>query len=390
MGRNDHGGNAQRIVPGLMAISMDEKDSDERRRGLDRAAEVGRGRRANRADLRDRFRSPEDVGLIDRVSRFVEFAVVDDPVQAARDAMAEDARVTASPVNALGFHWHSPYSATTPQDVEDIVFPTLAVGSRDRVIAVVDTGVVAAGQLPAWMSSSIIHGVDDVEELHEEDVSHGTFVASLLRQIAPSHAVSMAKAGVFEASDQHGADHPLPDPTTEIHVAGAIDRLIERHKGACAVAALNLSIGGATEEDFVMVTLQQAIARWRDSFPTTPIFAAAGNTPDPETIYPAGFRYVRGVAAADRSGKQVVWQADDSEVEPDPRDWVDDVGPGSGLIGLGGSGADNTIKWSGSSFASAVATASHVNGGPVEVVDGLAYWPNRAMRYGDVPGLQFA
>lgn len=390
MSSDNNGGNAHRFVPGLLAINVDEKNADERRRGLDRAAELGRGRGANRADLRERFGRPEEEDVIDRVSRFVDFILVDDPVQAARDAMAEDPRVTASPVHQLGFHWHQVYSAANPEDVEGVAFPALPDGSRDRVIAVVDTGIVAPESLPKWLSSSSIHGADDVEQLDDGEVSHGTFVASLLRQIAPSHAVSMAKAGVFEPEEEHDVGHPLPDPTTELHVAAAIDRLIERHKGLCAVDALNISVGGATEEDLVMVTLQQAIARWRDSFPTTPIFAAAGNTPEEETIYPAGFRYVRGVAAADATGAQVVWQPDDSTTDPPVRDWVDDVAPGCDLIGLGGRGADDTISWSGSSFASAVATASYVNGGPLEVSGGLAYWPNRAMSYGDVPGLQFA
>ena len=390
MSQRDDGGHGRKILPGLLAISIDTRDTDERRRSLERVAEVGRGRSANRADLREHLRGPADGEVIDRVSRFVDFAVVDDPVQAAREAMEADARVTASPVHQLGFHWHQPFSATTPERVEDVVFPALPAGDRHRVIAMVDTGVARPESLPPWMSSSIIHGSGDVEELHDDEVSHGTFVASLLRQVAPSHAVSIAAAGIFDQEDEHEADHPLPGPTTELHVAGAIDRLIERHQGLCAVEALNLSIGGSTEADLVMVTLQQAIARWRDVFPKTPVFAAAGNTPATETIYPAGFRYVRGVAAADGDGKQVVWDQDDSAVEPSTRHWVDDVGPGSDLIGVGGRDPDDAIKWSGSSFAAAVATASYVNGGPVEVVEGLAYWPSRAMSYGDVPGLQFA
>jgi hypothetical protein len=392
MSPNETRGNRNTIVPNLLAIDFEARNADEKRRGLERAVEVSRGRRADRADLRSRFPRDEDEDLVDRVSRFVDFALVDDPVQAARELMADDPRVTASPVHQLGFHWHTFYSATTPEEIEGIVWPAAPDADRDRVIAVVDSGIVAPKALPAWMGSSIVHGADDVEELHEDEVSHGTFVASILRQVAPTHAVSMAKAGPFEVGAEHDSEHPMPDPTTELHVAGAIDRLIERHRGSCAVEALNLSIGGPSEDDMVMVTMQQAIGRWRDAFPKSPIFAAAGNSPEAEAIYPAGFRYVRGVAAADTQGKQIVWAGDDSTHDPSPpqRGWVDDVAPGSGLVGLGGRNADHTIKWSGSSFAAAVATASYVNGGPVEVAAGLAYWPNRAMRYGDVPGLQYA
>jgi hypothetical protein len=378
------------FVPNLMAVDFDVRDRDDRRRGLERAAEAAQGRLATRADLRERFRRDEEEELVDRVGRFVDFALVDNPVEAARAAMAADPRVTASPVHELGFQWHALYSATKAEKVEDVTFPALPPGDRDRVIAVVDTGVVTPEALPEWMSSSIVAGADDVEVLHKDAVSHGTFVTSLLRQIAPSHAVSMARAGGLDDGDGTDPNHPLPSSTTELHIAAAIDRLIERHRGACVVEALNLSVGGPTEEDLIMLTLQQAIAKWRDVFPKTPIFAAAGNTPDPDTIYPAAFRYVRGVAAAGSADGQIVWKEDDTTVDPPAREWVDDIAPGAGLVGVGGRSPDDTIKWSGSSFAAAVATASYVNGGPVEVAGGLAYWPNRAMHYGDVPGLRFA
>lgn len=352
MSPKENGGDADNIVPGLMAISVDEIDADERGRGLERAAEVGGGRRADRADLRARFPRPEEEDVVDRVSRFVDFAIVDDPVQGARDAMEADDRVTASPVHTLGFHWHASYSATTPKDVEDVAFPAVAPGDESQVIAVVDSGIVAPEALPDWMRLSIISDSDDVEELHDdEEVSHGTFVTSLLRQIAPTHSVSIAKTGGLEDVETQAApDHPKPFPTTEMHIAGAIDRLVERHRGSNAVEALNLSIGGPTPEDLIMVTLQQAIGRWRDAFPRTPIFAAAGNTPDPEEIYPAAYRYVRGVAAANHEGNQIVWK-NDSPTEPPRRSWVDDVAPGLDLIGLSGRGAEDAVKWSGSSFA---------------------------------------
>jgi hypothetical protein len=86
-----------------------------------------------------------------------------------------------------------------------------------------------------------------------------------------------------------------------------------------------------------------------------------------------------------------VWDEKDKPRSPSSgRDWVDDVAPGMDLIGLSGLSIDEAISWSGSSFATAVATASHVNGGPVEVRGNLAYWPNERMLYGDVPGLTYA
>jgi hypothetical protein len=53
------------------------------------------------------------------------------------------------------------------------------------------------------------------------------------------------------------------------------------------------------------------------------------------------------------------------------------------LLGLSGLATDEAISWSGSSFATAVATASHVNGGPVEVRRDVAFWPNETMLYSE-------
>jgi hypothetical protein len=47
------------------------------------------------------------------------------------------------------------------------------------------------------------------------------------------------------------------------------------------------------------------------------------------------------------------------------------------------------VKWSGSSFATAVAAASHVKGAPYQVADGMVWWPNRSVPYANVAGLQY-
>ena len=52
----------------------------------------------------------------------------------------------------------------------------------------------------------MIRGSADVEQLTGDDASHGTFVVSLLRQIAPTHIVSMARAanpdGTFKSAEE--------------------------------------------------------------------------------------------------------------------------------------------------------------------------------------------
>ena len=384
-----------RYVEGLVAVTVDSLDPAERHAVFQTARETvreagGNGAPAGAQRLTEIF--GRDTGPVTRVTRFVDILEVDDP-EAAAAAFDEDESARVTPIHALAFNWHQPISATKPSPLaERVPFPDLPPGDRTRVIAVVDTGVVSAGHLPSWMTSSIILGQGDIEELHGDDVSHGTFVTSLLRQIAPTHVVSMARAAGYGDGEARDASHPEPDPTTEFHVADAIHRLIDRHLGRSdVVEALNLSVGGPSRKDLGMATLESALGRWREVFPNAPIFAGAGNSPEPQVIYPAAIGHVRGVAAANRDGDQIVWDSSDAEVAPNPaqRSWVDDVAPGSRLIGLAGRGAESAVEWSGSSFATAVATASHTQGGPYQIHDGIAYWPGRTMQYGDVPGLLF-
>lgn len=374
------------FVDGLLAVNIDTSHPDERRSLLNEVLGVTDGQPASPDQLEAEF---GDIDMVNRVTEHIDVISVGDPAAAA-DSLTELEQVTASPIHALGFSWHRPYSATPPSDLGGLGFPKLSPGAHDRVIAVVDTGVVDPGALPGWVSSSLVLGQDDIEDLTGANaVSHGTFVTSLIRQVAPTHVVSMARAAAYEgASERSSKKHPEPWPTTEFHVADAILRLIERHRGDCSVEALNLSIGGPSLSRRAMATIQAFLGLWRETFVDAPIFAAAGNSPAPDPIYPAAFRYVRGVSAG-LNGRQITWDSKDQPTSYPNRDWVDDVAPGSELIGLSGRGPNDAISWSGSSFASAVATASYVRRGPVAVRRGVAWWPDRPVRYGNVPGLRF-
>jgi hypothetical protein len=48
---------------------------------------------------------------------------------------------------------------------------------------------------------------------------------------------------------------------------------------------------------------------------------------------------------------------------------------GSDVLGLSGQDASHTVKWSGSSFATAVATASWLKGENPTIADGIVWWP---------------
>lgn len=379
-------------LEGLLAIDVAGASRQTREKAIESVlAENDNWRRAGTEMIAREFGE----SAAERVLEHLDILQVDDPAESAR-RLSGRAGIAAAPIHAVGFSWHRPMAGLRPGKVPEGTVLGPARDGGDRVIAVVDTGISPVANLPDWIAASTISGGDDLDVLADDDGgSHGTFVTSVLRQIAPTHTVSIARASAIAddagRAGERSPDHPEPDPTTEFHVADAIHRLIERHRGDNSrVEALNLSLGGPVVEGTTMVTVRSAIARWRETFPKAPIFAAAGNTDGAGPVYPAAFGYVRGVSAAANGGAEVVWDGDGNPQSPGgDRWWVDDLAPGVDLVGLSGRAADHVISWSGSSFATAVATASFVNGGPVEVRKDVAYWPNVAMRYGDVPGLHY-
>lgn len=382
------------FVDKLLAVHIPEREPDQRQQILQQVADLVGSGPAGADAVQEALEEERDDGIagLGRVLEHVDIIVVDRPDAAAR-ALIRDRLVTASPVHALGFSWHRALTATAPEPApKDTSFDEVHDPSGDRVIAVVDTGIADPDALPAWITAGLSNDTIDIDPLDApQTVSHGTFVAGLLRQIAPTHSVSMARAAGYGDEVVGAEDHPEPNATTELHVAAAIHRLVDRHSHEPdQVDALNLSVGGTSLGNLDMATIRSAVERWREVLPRAPVFAAAGNTTSPRKVYPAALTSVRGVAAANQDGDQIVWNGG-NETDPIPakRKWVSDVAPGSGLLGLSGVSEDEAIKWSGSSFATAVATACYVNGGPLEVFDGLSYWPDRAMTYGNVPRLQF-
>ena len=306
------------------------------------------------------------------------------------------AGVSGSPIHALGSLNHlSAMTGTDPKPTRVKADPVIAAASPGRIVAAIDTGVT--GSLPAWLDSGLEYDPTDVETLSGKSAaSHGTFVAGLIRRIAPEHTISMTRArrmAVKELEPKLDPSHrAADDPSTELLVLEAMIRLVNRLRGKeCDVAALNLSLGGSCDyHDPGFVTLAVALDLWRNSFPGAPIFAAGGNTPDTLEVYPGAYEFVRSVAAAKEGGEQVVWDRASSRsgtVTAPDRNWITDVAPGSDVVSPSGRTRTEWVKWSGSSFATAVATASYVSMRPMEAHDGLIWWADRDVRYADTPGL---
>lgn len=322
------------------------------------------------------------------------FRVQGDPHQWA--GRLREAGISGSPVHALGSLNHIQFmTGTDPQPAKVKTEPVIAASSPGRVVAAIDTGVTKS--LPAWLDSGLEYDAVDIETPSGKNAaSHGTFVAGLIRRIAPEHTISMARARRWAVKDLEPkldkSHRDADDPSTELHVLEAMIRLVNRLRDRrCEVAALNLSLGGSCDDhDPGFVTLSAALDLWRNSFPRAPIFGAGGNTPDTIEVYPGAFEYVRSVAAAKEGGEQVVWDRTSSRsgsVTAPDRPWITDVAPGSDLMGPSGRTKAEWVKWSGSSFATAVATASYVSRRPMEASAGLIWWPDRNVRYADTPGL---
>lgn len=324
------------------------------------------------------------------------FRIQGDPHELAR-GLSDEAGVDASPIHALGTLNHlQSMTGTDPQPTRVKTEPVIAASSPGRVVAAIDTGVTKS--LPAWLDSGLEYEAADIETLSGKNkASHGTFVAGLIRRVAPEHTISMARARRWAVKDLEpkldASHHDADDPSTELHVLEAMIRLVNRLRGRdrCDVAALNLSLGGSCDDhDPGFVTLRTALDLWRNSFPKVPIFAAGGNTPDTLEVYPGAFEFVRSVAAAKDGGQQVVWDRTSSRsgsVAAPDRPWITDVAPGSDLVGPSGRTKTEWVKWSGSSFATAVATASHVSNRPMEAGDGLIWWADRQTKAAAIPGL---
>lgn len=384
-------------VPGLIAIVSETLDSGDLRGVVDSiggqlaedpgqlAQALSRGGGQADQDAPDDRESEFARRLMQRAT----FASVDHPVAASAELTAYPG-LSASPIHILGYQWHKAMSDLRHEPLEGTPLDPVKEEGK-RIIAAVDTGLVE-GAAPWLTHNGNVRPVDagiDMVPAGGALPSHGTFVASVLRRHAPGHAVVMARAAEYAgpmARRPEIGNHDDTDPaaTTEAHVADAILRLIESLGENRNVDALNLSFGGLDTEipGVTMALLTATLDDWRQRFPKAPIFAAAGNSSGSRPVFPAAFREVRGVGACDSEGNEVVWLDENGDdlltgQKPSPapgRHWVDDVALGTDIAGLSGDG-EAAISWSGSSFATAIASARYASGeSPTNVENGVSWW----------------
>jgi subtilisin family serine protease len=216
---------------------------------------------------------------------------------------------------------------------------------RGVTVAIVDTGV---RQNHAWLCPKTqSRGPIDAETLDingdgklDPDAGHGTFVAGIVRQIAPGADIVV-----------RGAVH-ADGCVEDVVIAGEILALSTGPR----IDILNLSLGGYTHmnEGNGLPATKWALMELRRVMPRVTVVAAAGNDHRSDPFYPAALGDVIGVGALNDRGGRARFSNYGSWVDA----WALGVDVVSSFVGqnlqvLGGGGQDGTdgARWSGTSFA---------------------------------------
>jgi hypothetical protein len=218
-------------------------------------------------------------------------------------------------------------------------------------IAVLDTGMFDHQWLTGVQRAPNSNDIWDIERdgYGDAESGHGTFIAGLIRQVAPATSVYAVKV-----LDSHGVGDDFT-VAKEMALLPADTDII------------NLSLGGYTDKDTPPLAIAEAMQAFGKN---RVVVAAAGNDNRSRPFWPAAFEPVLAVGAAENNvGKWV--RADYSNYGP----WVDAVARGSNLqstfaraktklaLGLLPDPMDPVItfngwaSWDGTSFATPIAAA---------------------------------
>jgi hypothetical protein len=194
-------------------------------------------------------------------------------------------------VTPLGYVTKSDPTETGPEPTERRVgFPavTRPDGWRDVTVAVVDTGLSDQARDDGWLDG-ITADAADVDPLYEDDrtatdglgyfdhcAGHGTFVAGIVRQVAP-YATVLARRAV--GRDGIGVDVDIAIAVVQAYEAGA--------------EIINLSLGTEMPHDqppvASMVALEIIGERSAAGGRDVVVVAAAGNNGNRRPVFPAAF-----------------------------------------------------------------------------------------------------
>lgn len=184
-----------------------------------------------------------------------------------------------------------------------------------------------------WQSAVRLAVLDTSDGRIVGRVAHGSFVAGVVRQVAPGCRLDMRHV---LASDGLG---------TDFSVAQALDQLAT---DATAVPVVNLSLYCTPVDGLVPVAMAAALDTLAARHPETLVVAAAGNDGSSRPSWPAAHPFVVAVGAVDAAQP-----VDFSNRGP----WVDFSARGDGVV-------SHHVAWSGTSFA-----AAQVSGALAAILD---------------------
>jgi subtilisin family serine protease len=211
--------------------------------------------------------------------------------------------------------------------------PAPAAPDPDAVpvaVAVLDTGITAHPWFVErdWFAAvppSQAEILDaDHDNLLDSVAGHGTFVAGVVQQHAPS-----ARLRIERVLHSDGI-------CDEVDLIEALHRL---HSDPRPPDVVNLSFGGFTHDDRVSVLLDRAVS---ELTARSVVVAAAGNAGSGRPFWPAALPTVIAVGALDATG---TGPAEFSNHGP----WVDEWAVGEDVSGAFVAGC--FARWSGTSFA---------------------------------------
>ena len=293
--------------------------------------------------------------------------VLTDPATNPLDVARES--VDLSPVYVYGFGGHVvfiPASGARPETAGPTALPYAAPG--EGLLGIVDSGLDRRFQLDGvdavgpngdpYLDPSLDRDVDvDVSDPSWPAAGHGTFIASLVRQLpgAPEVVMTAARLGEHTVTDGVVANGQKVSGTTAgWSVYAAIVRLadaLEQREAIGAPLSLSLVTEKCEGEDAFL--LDAALQYWRDKEPQLgPIFAGAGNGSDSSqmepALYPGASPDVTAVGA-------VGWNGRRADFSNEGEQWA----PGVCLVADRGPSFGGVSAWSGTSFATPLAAAGN-------------------------------
>lgn len=350
-------------------VALVRDNTDERRyydefiEFFDRRSELFEGREPVR---RDDVRLPDGLVLVEMPARRDE----EDAVLVTLDEIDQDRRerrldgVVAQPDHILyvtpGGSRLCPFTEPEEPPVSGPV-PALtsdATAGAGVRVSVVDTGLyVPATTDPdtAWLAGVTPADAQDIENVNaaaiHEYAGHGTFVAGIVRCLAPSAAIEVEGAlpnggAVYESRICEELHEALTDPTDP--------------------QLISISAGTHTRDNLGLLGFEILAENHGLTDGTKGlVVAAAGNDSSSDPFYPAAFPWVVGVGALDEDGNV----AEYSNYGP----WVDVWARGSNLVNAFPEGTytcyeppnqgqvrnfKHLAQWSGTSFATPIVTGA--------------------------------